>query len=311
MNSNSIIYIDNGAIIRGVFRASNKENIKIVGGGVVDGSIFDRSVARGTNKVPYNFEYCKNVEVRGVTTLDPAGWCYNLYYCNGVILDNVKLISSRSNGDGISVQSCSNVTVTNSFVRSWDDSLVVKNYPYYNDRSHHGSTKNISFENCVLWTDLAQSMELGYETVGEVFEDITFNNITVLHNFHKAVISIHNANNANINNVEFKNITVEDLSTGRGDGKKIFIDIVNVFSSTWSTNWSDTSLGTIDNVLVENVKVIDGHSDAEIKVAGTTDPRKEYNYATHYVENVTLRDILIKDKVLDENYKNFGKTFGN
>ena len=295
LNSDSIVYIDNGAVIRGVFRANNKQNIKIVGGGVVDGSTFERSVANGTHLVPYNFEYCKNIEVRGITTLDPAGWCYNLYYCNGVILDNVKLISSRSNGDGISVQSCSNVTVTNSFVRSWDDSLVVKNYPYYNDRNHHGSTKNILFEDCILWTDLAQSMELGYETVGEVFEDITFNNITVLHNYHKAVISIHNANNAKIKNVKFTNITVEDLSTGKGDGKKIFIDIANIFSSTWSTNWTTTSLGSIDNVLVENVKVVEGHSDAEIKVAGTKDPRKEFNYATHYVNNVTLKDILIKD----------------
>ena len=50
LNSNSTVFIDNGAIIRGVFRANNKENIKIIGGGVVDGSTFERSVENGRNR---------------------------------------------------------------------------------------------------------------------------------------------------------------------------------------------------------------------------------------------------------------------
>ena len=216
LNSNTTVFVDRGAVIRGGFIASNKSNIKIIGSGIVDGSTFDRSVERGTRKIPYEFNFCQNIEIRGVSTLDPAGWCYNLYYCKNVTVDNVKIISSRSNGDGISVQSCEDVIVTNSFVRSWDDSLVVKNYPLHNDRSSHGSTRNILFDNCILWTDLAQSMEVGYETVGAVLEDVTFNNITVLHNYHKSVISIHNANNANIKRVKFTNITIEDLSTGKG-----------------------------------------------------------------------------------------------
>lgn len=53
-------------------------------------------------------------------------------------------------------------------------------------------------------------MEVGYETDGEYIRDITFENITVLHNFHKPVISIHNADDAKINGVTFRNITVED-----------------------------------------------------------------------------------------------------
>lgn len=311
LNSNTTVFVDRGAVIRGGFIASNKSNIKIIGSGIVDGSTFDRSVERGTRKIPYEFNFCQNIEIRGVSTLDPAGWCYNLYYCKNVTVDNVKIISSRSNGDGISVQSCEDVIVTNSFVRSWDDSLVVKNYPLHNDRSSHGSTRNILFDNCILWTDLAQSMEVGYETVGAVLEDVTFNNITVLHNYHKSVISIHNANNANIKRVKFTNITIEDLSTGKGDGNKIFIDIANVFSSNWSTNWTETSLGTIDDILIDNVKVIDGHENAEVKISGTKDHREKYNYSTHYVSNVTLKDVLIKDKILDETYSNLTINLAN
>ena len=56
----------------------------------------------------------------------------------------------------------------------------------------------------VLWTDLAQSMEIGYETYGEYMKDIVFRNITVLHNFHKPVISIHNSDDTKIENIVFQ-----------------------------------------------------------------------------------------------------------
>ena len=104
------------------------------------------------------------------------------------------------------------MNVKECFIRSWDDSLVVKNYPKWSNKSEHGATRNIRFNNIIIWTDLAQSMEIGYETIGEVLEDVIFDNITVLHNLHKPVISIHNANNANIKNIIFRNITVEDAS---------------------------------------------------------------------------------------------------
>jgi len=305
------VFLDLGAVVQAAFFANSRSNVKIVGSGAVDGSVFSRSVANGTTKVPFEFNYCSNLLFDGIAMLDPAGWCYNLYFCNNVELNNIKIISSRSNGDGVSVQSCQNVTCKNSFVRSWDDSLVVKNYPRWDNRSIHGTTKNIVFENCIIWTDLAQSMEVGYETVGQVMEDITFNNIIVLHNFHKAVISIHNANNSKIKRVKFKNITVEDCSTGQGDGNNIFIDIANIFSNNWSTNHTITSLGSIDGVEVENVKVIDGNDNPLVNVSGTIDNRKEYNNSYHYVNNVLFKDVIIKDKILDKNYSNLNINLAN
>src|SRR5690606_17901139 len=100
--------------------------------------------------------------------------------------NNLKIITARANGDGVSVQSSSEVTMKDGFVRAWDDALVVKNV----DR---GNTNNVLFDDVTIWTDLAQSMEVGYETYGAKMENITFRNITVLHNFHKAAMSIHNS----------------------------------------------------------------------------------------------------------------------
>ena len=56
-----------------------------------------------------------------------------------VEISNVKVISGRQNGDGFTFQSCTDHVVTDSFARTWDDSLVIKNYS--------ATTKGITFRN--------------------------------------------------------------------------------------------------------------------------------------------------------------------
>lgn len=305
LNSNQKVYIAPGAFIYGKFLANNASNIEISGPGYVDGSIFERDANKGSVLVPIEFNYCTNITLKDFGCIDPAGWCFNIYFTKNVTIDNVKVISSRSNGDGISIQSCQNVNVTNSFLRTWDDSLVVKNYPSWNNRDIEGTTRSVHFSNCLIWTDLAQSMEIGYECVGQVMEDITFDNITVLHNYHKAVISIHNGNNANIKDVKFTNITIEDASVGKGDGNNIIVDIRNIFSSTWSTNHKVTSLGSVDGVLISNVLTISGSENPEVLVQGTLENRSAYPNIGHYVNNVTISDFYLYDKVITKENCNF------
>lgn len=298
LSSNTAVIIEDGAVIRGKFSASGASNILITGSGVVDGSAFERNASTGSVTVPLDFSYCDNVRLSGFFCLDPAGWCVNFYFMEDCVIDDVKIITSRSNGDGISLQSCKRIEVDGCFVRTWDDSLVVKNYPEWSDRTRHGTTEDIVFKNCTLWTDLAQSMELGYETVGVRFTGIRFENITVLHAFHKPVVSIHNANNADITDVVFRNITVEDASMGKGDAgsNSELIDIRNVYSANWSANHTTTSLGSISGVLIENIAVING-KNLRITVAGCYDVRTGYE-SEHYVDDVLIKNISLIGKTL-------------
>ena len=300
LQSNTTVILEPGAIIEGGFRGNNLENIQILGDGVVLGANFKRGTD-GSRFIPYDFNYCKNITIAGISTLDPAGWCYNMYFCDGITINDIKIISSRHNGDGISLQSCKNAYVSDCFLRTWDDSLVVKNYPNRNNKQH-GATENIKFERCVLWTDLAQSMEIGFETVGETMKNIEFNDITVLHNFHKAPISIHNGNNALIRNVKFSNITVEDASVGLGDGWERLIDFSNEFSPTWSTNHAITSLGDMDGVKLDNILFMSGTKNAKVRLAGAIDHRDEFDDDIHYIRNVEFNDVYIYDRLLDETY---------
>ena len=237
------IYLDAGCVLYGQIYCGLGKHFTIAGPGVLCGSIYDRYK---DTIVPVNLSNCSDFTIRDITILDPSAWTVNLLKCKNAVIENVKIVSARSNSDGFTFQNCENILVKNCFVRSWDDSLVVKGYG--------GDVHNITFEDCTLWTDLAQCCEIGYETRAKVIEDITFRNITVLHAFHKPVISIHNSDNAAVRHVTFENILVEDAQMGLGDGTPYLIDF-----TTLESQWSATlKRGTIDDVTVNNVRVLSG-----------------------------------------------------
>lgn len=302
--SDTTVILDDGAVVRAKFNAYQKSNITICGRGVIDGSAFTRSVANGQVTVPLDFNYCNNVAFSDFSVLDPAGWCVNWYFCTNSTIDGIKIISSRANGDGISLQSCTGITVKNSFVRSWDDSVVVKNYPRWDDRNNQGATRDITFDNVTLWTDLAQSMEIGYETVGKIMSDITFRNITVLHNFHKPVVSIHNSNNADVTNVLYDGVTVEDASMGRGDAgsNNQLVEIAVEYSPTWSNVQATTELGSINGVTVRNLTVLGGNAVIPLRVAGSVDNRSGYGNTTHFVKDVTFDNVWLNGRKMRSGY---------
>ncbi|MDE7095478.1 MAG: hypothetical protein K2O23_03225, partial [Anaeroplasmataceae bacterium] len=286
VDSNKTIYLAGGAFVYGQIRTEDLENVTIRGRGIISGAIYNRR-SESEYTIPVEIRTTDTVLIEGITFLDPAGWTIALYKSKNIKLENVKIISARQNGDGISVQSCENVEVNGGFVRTWDDSLVVKN-------SDRGNTKNVKFDGVVVWTDLAQSMEVGYETYGATMDDITFENITVLHNFHKAAISIHNSDDADITNVTYKNITIEDaqmLGDNQTDAENdFFIDFTIAYSIDWTKSEGDR--GTINGVTIENVKIY--------KIADTIVSRMSGESATSKIQNVTIKGIEIAGKTVND-----------
>lgn len=302
VRSGQTVYLASGAVLRAKIQGDNVSDVRVAGRGILDGSAFVRDPGAGLATVPIEFNRCTDVVVEDIVLNDPAGWCVQYYFVEGGRIDNVRMLSSRSNGDGVSLQSCKNITVSRVFARTWDDCLVVKNYPEWSDRSKQGATENILFEYCTIWADLAQCMEVGYETVGKTMQNITFRDITVLHAFHKPVMSIHNGNNADIKRVVFENITVEDASMGQGDsnGNRQLAEFTAVYSASWSDGHGVTELGSIDGVTVSNVWVYSAKTPIEYRVYGSEDTRSDYAGSLHYVDNVTFDGIKIGTKTESE-----------
>lgn len=297
------VYISGGAVIRGTLVGNKVNGATVRGHGFFDGS--DQKswmLNKMTAYLPVSLHECQNVSVSGIGILNPNAWCVELYGCDNVDISGIKIISARPNGDGISVQSCRNVAVRDSFIRTWDDSLVVKNY---SNRKGSDST-DILFDGCQLWTDLAQSMEIGYETnkggkLKPVIRDVTFSNITVLHNFHKPVMSIHNADDAEVSGIVFRDITVEDASMGKGDaGKNCQLIDITVAQSSWSTS---KKRGTVHDILFDGIRVLDGDDGIDFKEGNLCPIRIQGFDEEHLCQDVTIRNLeILGQKVTQENY---------
>ena len=277
------LYISGGAVLHSIISVNNAKNVRICGRGIIDGSDYDAWNQPGSYaRVPIDLNHAKDVTIDGIIVANSNCWNVNSYSSKHVEINNVKVISGRQNGDGFTFQSCTDHTVTNSFARTWDDSLVIKNYS--------GSTKGITFRNMQVWTDLAQSMEIGYETdkgwtLDPEISDVLFENITVLYNFHKPVISIHNSDDAYVHAIVYRNIVVENAFMQGDNGNNKELIEMTLQNSAWSTVKDE--FGSIDDVLIDGLTVLrtlDGKVPAS-RLSGYGEDNR--------ITNVTLRNVTI------------------
>lgn len=283
LTDNQTLYLSGGAVLHSIISVANAENVRICGRGLIDGSDYPAWNQPGSYaRVPIDLNHSKNVTVEGIGIVNSNCWNFNSYSSKNVTVDNVKIISGRQNGDGFTFQSCTDHLVTNSFARTWDDSLVIKNYS--------GSTKGITFKNMQVWTDLAQSMEIGYETdkgltLDPEITDVLFEDITVLYNFHKPVISIHNSDDAFVHGVTYRNITVENAMMQGDNGNNKELIEMTLQNSSWSTVRDE--FGSIDDVLIDGLTVLntaDGKIPAS-RLAGQGEDNR--------ITNVRLKNVSV------------------
>ena len=94
---------------------------------------------------------CRNVEVKDVTVVNqPAGWCFWLNDCDVVLFDRVKIFGGMQypNNDGIHINCCRDVLVSNCCIETQDDCLVVR--ADYGALKQQKDCERISFVNCSL-----------------------------------------------------------------------------------------------------------------------------------------------------------------
>ena len=290
LKDNETLYISGGAVLHSIVSVTNAKNVRICGRGILDGSDYPAWNQPGSYaRVPINLDHSKDLSVEGIIVANSNCWNVNSYSSKNVEIRNVKVISGRQNGDGFTFQSCTNHTVTDCFARTWDDSLVLKNYS--------GSTKGITFRNCQIWTDLAQSMEIGYETdkgytLDPEISEVLFEDITVLYNFHKPVISIHNSDDCFVHDITYRNIMVENAFMQGDNGNNKELIEMSLAKSSWTTVRDE--FGTIDNVLIDGLTVVNTANGKvpRSRIAGQDEG--------HMITNVTLQNVTILGKPMTD-----------
>ena len=206
LKDNDSVYIDPEAIVYASVFSKGAENVHIFGGGVLDDSCEERITEdcyEGHTTGNIRLYNSKNIVIEDVILLNSANWVLALFDCNNVTIDSVKITGQwRYNTDGIDLTNTSNVSLKNSFVRSFDDTIVIK--ALYN----HDVCENINVENCVLWCGWGKTLELGLETAAAEYRNISYKNCNLIRNSNGA-LAVSNGNYADIHDIHYEDIYVE------------------------------------------------------------------------------------------------------
>lgn len=196
--SGETVVIDEGAVVYGAIQIFHAENVKVVGRGIVDASCLGRAqrdsaayrnaVRAGFSPSLYGAEmgvtaftcaWATNITVEGVTFRDPPRWTMIVRaQSKNVTIDNVKIVGCwRYNADGINMCASEDVTVRNSYLRTFDDCIIARGA--YLDQAGPVS-RNLLAENCVLWCDWGKCLEVWAGTKPCTIENVTYRNIACI-----------------------------------------------------------------------------------------------------------------------------------
>lgn len=210
VDSGKTVYLAGGAVIYGNVGAGNRggpvfdlegSNITLRGRGIIDGSRLLRAIKRPHLIIAHG----TNIQVEGVILRNSPSWNFPVRTSEQVSIRNIKIFGWRGNSDGIDICNSRHVEVSDCFLRTYDDLVVIKS-----DDTTAGETGDITVKNCVLWNELAHALSLGAELRAPV-ENVLFTNCDIIHD--KGVewdLRVYDCDSSAVKNIVFDNIRIEE-----------------------------------------------------------------------------------------------------
>ena len=292
LDSNVTLFIDTGAILLGstdlkdypvtvpsyrsytdnytdksLIYGEDLRNISIIGRGVIDGQ---GDAFSGQYKVrPYMIRIieCQNITIRDITIRNSPMWVQHYLACENVNIDGITVHSKvNHNNDGIDIDSCEKVRISNCEINSGDDAIVLKST---SDRF----CRDVTITNCVL-SSRCNALKLGTESNGG-FQNITITNCTI-YDTGLCGIALELVDGGAFNQVNVSNITMNNVNGA------IFIRLGNR-ARPFKNGMEKPGMGSLRNVIISNVQATNVDS---IGCSITGLPG-------HPVENVLLENVRI------------------
>lgn len=100
-----------------------------------------------------SFIECKNVLLQGVTFENSPAWNVHPLMCENLIVENVNIRNPwyAQNGDGIDIESCTNVLLVNSSFDVGDDAICMKSGKDKDGRDRGVPSSNVLIEGCTVY----------------------------------------------------------------------------------------------------------------------------------------------------------------
>ena len=271
--------------------AEEARNISITGTGVIHGNglkNYQKSDPQNLRPFMIRLVNCQNVTIRDVKLMESANWTLHLLGCCDVNIDGVTIENGiKSNRDGVDIDACNRVIISNSRFRTGDDAIVMKS-------TNDTLCQNITITNCIIRSD-ASAIKTGTESNGG-FRNITVSNCVVRDIPVHAGIELMTVDGGVLQNILFENLTMENVATpvfirignrarpfkpGQyvnhiDDAKDIYLNNITVLNSKLPSGIIGMNFKKIRNITINNYSV--RSSVAQNPVPFNKVPFEEFSY---------------------------------
>jgi hypothetical protein len=159
----------------GIISGEGLENIAITGRGKIDGGgsfWWDLSIRKELSHFPSRLVRlvdCRNVLIEGIEINNSGAWAIVPVACENVTISGVTIINppDSPNTDGIDVDSCKNVRISNCHIDVGDDGIAIKSGKEDDHRADLRPCENITITNCTMLRGHS-AVAFGSETSGSI-----------------------------------------------------------------------------------------------------------------------------------------------
>ena len=153
------------------------------------------------------FYGCRNVLVEGVTITESPMWLLHPIFCENVVIRGATFASTGPNGDGIDIDSSSNVRISDCFFSTGDDCIVIKSGRDADGRRAARATEHVTITNCVMYQGHG-AIVIGSETSGGI-RDVVASNIVASGTQRGIRIKSMRGRGNTVENLRFDNFVIE------------------------------------------------------------------------------------------------------
>lgn len=277
----------------GLIMADGAENIAITGKGTIDGNggysedfrSYPTSEDGSTWHKPerprlimlYNSSHIK---IHDISIVHPANWANHYKRCDFLDIRGVFIYShGNANNDGLNLDECQDVSISDVFIDADDDALVFKSLGTR-------ASKNIAVTNSILSSKITP-IKVGTETGGD-FQNITISNCVIRPSIEEKVFdplrtTLHGAG-----------IALEIVDGGIMDGVTISNMVIeNSYAPLFlklgnrgrKYGGEEPPPGQMRNIILDNIICRNVQNDFSSTITG---------FPGHYIENLTLSNIRME-----------------
>lgn len=223
--------------------AEGAKNISITGTGIIHGNGLKHfQEVRPSNLRPIMMRLvdCDKIVIRDVRFWESANWTLHILGCRDVNISGIEIeTNGNGNRDGLDIDACQRVTVSNSRFSTTDDAIVMK-------ATTDTLCQDIAITNCMLRSK-ASAVKIGTESNGG-FKNINVSNCVIRDIPVHAGIELMTVDGGIMQNVLLENITMENVATP-------FFIRLGIRVRPWRSGQYVGSINDVRDIYLNNISV--------------------------------------------------------